>query len=288
MRVMFVVINADDLGLHPAVTRAVEELAGRGRLTSASLLVNGPCAGDAGRLAGLGIGLHLNLLRGVPLGPPSETSTFTGADGVMLGRYAALFSRYLRGALDLGQVRLEWARQIERALEMGIALTHLDSEKHIHAWPGLWDAAVDLARQYRISWVRRPMDRIRPLRADKGAWRARILNVFCRASRRVAAPPASADAVCGLADQGAKLRPECLIHAADSGDSVLEVACHPGLPASGDPALDPSYGKTRVASLWREDFDALSLPDWSAALQKISAELTHFGRIDPVTRRRIE
>jgi predicted glycoside hydrolase/deacetylase ChbG (UPF0249 family) len=205
----------------------------------------------------------------------------------MLGRYASLFSRYARGALDLGQIRLEWSRQIERALELGIALTHLDSEKHIHAWPGLWSAAVDLAREYRIGWIRRPTDRIAPLRVDRGAWRARILNGFCRLSGRCEPPPASADAVCGLADQGAKLGLQSLACAVRPGDSVLEIACHPGLPASKDPALDPVYGKTRVASLWRDDFAALALPDWSAVLQKISAEPAHFGRIDPATRRRI-
>jgi predicted glycoside hydrolase/deacetylase ChbG (UPF0249 family) len=281
MRVMFVVINADDLGLHPAVTRAVEELAGRGRLTSASLLVNGPCAGDAGRLAGLGIGLHLNLLRGVPLGPPSETSTFTGADGVMLGRYAALFSRYLRGALDLGQVRLEWARQIERALEMGIALTHLDSEKHIHAWPGMMAVAGRLAERYGIRWVRRPRECAGLLRFDKGGLRTKFLNV-CALMQKKPEAVSWPDRIWGIADQGERLLPDAFKeYMAGSNDRVVEICCHPGDPHEGDPPLPVEFGTMRVGSQWSVEFDRLADPRWRDVLREMDARLVHYGQIRP-------
>ncbi len=39
MAAMFVVVNVDDLGLHPAVRRAVEDLAGLSRVSSSTLLV---------------------------------------------------------------------------------------------------------------------------------------------------------------------------------------------------------------------------------------------------------
>ncbi|MFW5836937.1 MAG: carbohydrate deacetylase [Desulfovibrionaceae bacterium] len=282
---MLVVINADDLGLHKAVTRAVEDLAGRGRLASASLLVNGPCARDALKLAGLGLGVHLNLLRGRPLGSFAETASFTGPDGVMLGSYAALFSRYARRALDLDQATLEFSRQIEAALDMGLAPTHLDSEKHIHAWPRLWAVARELARRYHIPWLRRPVERVPAGRLDAGAWRARLLNAFCRAGPRHDGPPASADAVCGVADQGRRLAPRSLLCAARPEDFVLEVCCHPGAPEPGDPPLDPAFGPLRVDSLWRDDYESLFGLDWPAALQELGARATHFGRIDPATRR---
>ncbi|MFN9910300.1 MAG: ChbG/HpnK family deacetylase, partial [bacterium] len=41
-RPLQLIINVDDIGLHPAVRRAVEACAARGTVTSASVLANGP------------------------------------------------------------------------------------------------------------------------------------------------------------------------------------------------------------------------------------------------------
>lgn len=63
---MRLVVNVDDVGLHPAVQRAVEACAAEGIVTSASVLANGPYVRDARSLTGIGLGAHLNLLRGDP------------------------------------------------------------------------------------------------------------------------------------------------------------------------------------------------------------------------------
>jgi predicted glycoside hydrolase/deacetylase ChbG (UPF0249 family) len=249
-------------------------------------MANGPCVRDVLALSGLGIGVHLNLLRGRPLGPPNETSSFTAPGGFMLGRYGELFLRYLRRTLDLDQVRGEWARQIEAVLDMGLAPTHLDSEKHVHAWPRLWSVARDLALRYRIPWLRRPVERVPAFRLDAGAWRARLLAGFCRRNP-ADPPPASADALCGLAGQGERLDPEGLRRTARPSDAVLEVACHPGRPATGDPQLDPAFGPLRVDGLWRAEYNSLHGRDWPGVLDALQAGLAHFGRIDPATRRRL-
>ena len=94
---MRVIVNVDDLGLHPAVRRAVEDLFRAGAVTSATLLVNGPDAAAAARIQGPGLGVHLNILRGKPLLPPSEIPSLVGPDGLFLGDYAALFRRYVTG-----------------------------------------------------------------------------------------------------------------------------------------------------------------------------------------------
>ncbi|MFN5497128.1 MAG: ChbG/HpnK family deacetylase, partial [bacterium] len=66
------IINVDDLGLHPAVRRAIEECAALGTVTSASVLANGPDIDAVKPIAGVSFGAHLNILRGKPLSPAHE------------------------------------------------------------------------------------------------------------------------------------------------------------------------------------------------------------------------
>lgn len=292
---MFVVVNVDDLGLHVAVRRAVEELAGLARVSSATLLVNGPDAAAAARLCGsgggaLGIGVHLNILRGRPESPAHEIPGLVGPQGLFLGDYVALFRRYLGRAFTPADAEREWTRQVERAFKLGVSPTHLDSEKHIHVWPGLFEAACRVAEAFGIGWVRRPVELVSPLRWDKGACRARILNTFALWHQvprhgRVACPAC----VFGVADQGAELLPGRLgAYMKRVRPDVLELVCHPGAPlsagAEAEGPLPPEYGPMRISGQWLAERDALAAPGWEAVLASAGARLVHYGQLDPATR----
>lgn len=295
---MHVVVNVDDLGLHGAVRRAVEDLAALSRVTSATLLVNGPDAAAAAKALGnasesLGIGVHLNILRGRPESPAHEIRGLLRADGLFLASYVELFGRYLTKAFTPADAEREWTRQVERACELGIRPTHLDSEKHIHAWPGLFEAACRVAAKFGIGWVRRPVEQVHPLRWDKGARRARILNIFALRHRLpdalgipgVACPRC----VFGIADQGRDLLPERLgAYMKRVRPDVLELVCHPGAPVAGeldgDGPLPAEYGPMRIAGQWRHERDALAAPGWGRVLRENGARLAHYGQLDPATR----
>ena len=64
----YLIVTADDFGLHPAVNEAVEQASRAGILTAASLMVAAPAAADAVRrareLPGLRVGLHVVLADG--------------------------------------------------------------------------------------------------------------------------------------------------------------------------------------------------------------------------------
>lgn len=293
---MYVVVNVDDLGLHAAVRRAVESLAALSRVTSTTLLVNGPDAEAAAKQLGgsdgsLGVGVHLNILRGRPMSPAREIPGLLRPDGLFLGNYTELFARYLTKAFSIADVECEWSRQVERALELGVCPTHVDSEKHIHAWPGLFQAACRVAARYGISWVRRPVERLSPLRWDKGALRVRVLNTFglFHALDQTPVGVASPDCVFGIADQGAMLLPERLgAYMKRVRPTVLEVVCHPGAaqPAEleGAGPVPPEYGAMRISGQWRAEYEALSAPGWGEALRESGARLAHYGQLDPITR----
>ena len=291
---MFVVANVDDLGLHPAVRRAVEDLAGLSRVSSATLLVNGPDAAAGARLGttsrgSIGVGVHLNILRGRPESPAHEIAGLLRPDGLFLGDYVALFKRYLARAFTPTDAEREWTRQVERALDLGLAPTHLDSEKHIHVWPGLFEAACRVAARFGIGWVRRPVELVHPARWDKGGRRARILNTFAVWHKLPGALGLSGVAcpkcVFGIADQGTDLLPQRLgAYMKRVRPDVLEVVCHPGAAIATDGPLPAEYGPMRIAGQWQDERDALAAPGWGRVLRESGARLAHYGQLDPATR----
>ncbi len=154
-----VIINADDFGLSSAVNEAVFAAAERGILSSATIMANMPGFDEAARCSSknprLGVGVHLNILRGRPLLEPSRVPSLVSNDGRFLNGVLALSARAAAGMLDAGEVEAEFAAQIERVIEAGITPTHLDSEKHLHlAFPFIGRAACRAAERFGIPCIR--------------------------------------------------------------------------------------------------------------------------------------
>ena len=293
-----IVINVDDLGLHPAVQRAVADLAARGMVTSTTLLANGPFFEQALSLAKdmpeVGIGVHCNVLRGRPLSQTKQVSSLVGKDGLFLGSYPALFARYMSNRIDYQQLAGEWRAQIQRVLDAGIRPTHLDSEKHTHVWPAFMRVAQQLAEEFDIPWMRRPKECSPLTRLDKPGIRCSFLNVCASMHRRhqnVVWP----DTIWGIADQKDDLRPEALDrHLAawtakadkkNSAPLVLEICCHPGLPAQNDPPLPSEFGRMRVDKQWNAEYQNLAHADWKTIFSRHNARLVHYGQLCPRTRK---
>ena len=151
------IVNADDFGISEGVNRGVAEACERGILTSATLMVNMPAFEDALRVArglpNLGLGVHLNLTSGVPVLPPQRVHGLVGPKGRFLPMGTLLRGLTL-GRVPLTQAEAELSAQIEKALEAGVAVTHLDSHHHVHVHPALHGLVVRLARRYGIKAVR--------------------------------------------------------------------------------------------------------------------------------------
>ncbi|WP_243544651.1 ChbG/HpnK family deacetylase [Pseudodesulfovibrio tunisiensis] len=277
---MKVIVNVDDAGLHPAVRRGIETLSEAGIVTSATVMANGPDLDEALKLKGVGLGVHLNILRGRPVSPWQEVHTLVDrSTGLFLGDYTTLFTRFLAGRIDMEQVELEWGRQVDRILKAGVVPTHVDSEKHIHAWPAMTAAAGRVARRYGIGWMRRPVECAGLTRLDKGGIRTKFLRL-CSLFQRRPQGMAWPDSIWGIADQGANLTPDRFRKAmAGRRFDIVEICCHPGLSLPGDPPISPDYGAMRVASQWQDELEALSDPEWLAMFRDIGAELVHFGHL---------
>ncbi|HMI58179.1 MAG TPA: ChbG/HpnK family deacetylase, partial [Gemmatimonadaceae bacterium] len=116
------VINADDFGFAPGVTRGIIEAHAAGSVTSTSIMANGIDWENAVRLARanrkLDVGIHLNLVQGRPLlRVPSLTDPVT-SEFYPLG---ALARRAMLGRIDADELEAETRAQIERVRGAGIA-----------------------------------------------------------------------------------------------------------------------------------------------------------------------
>lgn len=157
------VVNADDFGLAIAVNAGIEQAHRHGILTSATLLANGPAFEDAVARAKtmptLGLGIHLNLLRGKPLSNPSDAAPLLGPDGRMRGTFLSM-GRRIWNRRFMEAAEKEYRAQIEACLATGLAFTHTDSEKHHAAWPRLTALIERLSAEYGIPAIRRPAEAV--------------------------------------------------------------------------------------------------------------------------------
>src|SRR5947209_7048777 len=152
------IVNADDCRLSPGINAGILEAFERGILTSASVMVNAPAFEDAVKLAhahnGLGIGVHLNVIRGRAILPAAEIPSLVDRAGRFVRSPISLCCDLLCKRVDIDHLSGEFSAQIKRALEAGLHLTHVNSEQHVHMYPPIFARVVQLAEQYGIRAVR--------------------------------------------------------------------------------------------------------------------------------------
>jgi chitin disaccharide deacetylase len=156
------VVNADDLGLTVGVNNGIFDAHHRGILTSASLMANAPAAANAicraRSRSTLGIGVHLTLVDGAPMLLPDRVPTLVQDDGRFHVSWRPFIVACLTGRVSMNDVERELAAQIESVVSQGIAPTHLDSHKHVHLFPPVFEIVVRLADRFRIPVIRVPYE----------------------------------------------------------------------------------------------------------------------------------
>lgn len=153
------IINADDLGYSPTVNRAIVDMFEARLITSASLLVNQPASEEgaaiARRLPRLSVGVHLNLSRGQPILPASQTPSLVDERGAFW-ESAHFFRRAVLGQIKWYEVDAELEAQVQWALERGLHLDNLDSHVHFHSLPAARRITEQLATRHHVAAWRTP------------------------------------------------------------------------------------------------------------------------------------
>ena len=129
---MDVIVNADDLGMNEAIDRAILELIGKGLVTSASLLANGPSIESAcasiHEYPSCSFGAHLNVTEFSPLSDPDNLRPILNDQGDFAGEQ--IRDTEMTPGLAAG-ITNEFCSQIERLLTLGAEVTHIDSHHYI-------------------------------------------------------------------------------------------------------------------------------------------------------------
>jgi predicted glycoside hydrolase/deacetylase ChbG (UPF0249 family) len=193
MAARVLIINADDLGYSPEITRGIIESIKEGVVSSTTLIINGPYSSDAAHEAwGLPVGLHLNFSRWSRL---SSRGDWTEA---------------AVEACSAEEIAKEARAQIERFEQLlHHPPTHLDVHRHLHRHPHVLQGIADVASS-----------RLLPVRSIDAEMRAsfRARNVGTNDAFFGEAP---ADAYWTLT------RLEQIL-AELPGTGIIELMCHPG------------------------------------------------------------
>ena len=267
------IVNADDYGYYPCVSRGILKAVAAGTVTATGILANGPqLESQISWLSGyenLDLGIHLNLTSCDPL-----TSGMAGKLSKWEGKFPGVFGmtgEILSGRIGLECVQTEWRTQIETVLRYGINPVFLNSHEHIHMLPKLFTLAQQLAKEYHIPHLRltraewmspfgfssglrnvllQAMESFNSLRSDKG------VPLFIGLSRSGKLDFAY------LKKRFASLKP---------GDTY-ELMCHPG---HFDPA---EIADSRLLSYhaWEDELDLLTSPGIKALFGEFKIRLINY------------
>lgn len=290
----YAIVNADDLGWSPAVNRGIIKAFDEGILTSASLLVNGPAYDDALELIrsrpALGVGIHLNLLRGRPILNPSRLKPIVDDRGLFVCSiprllYAARTSKSARSCMEA-----ELSAQIKKALGDGIEVTHLDSERHTHFYPAINIIVVRLAARHGIMRLRH----IRKGGCLSGSWRRALrypggfvkeslLTFFSMINRQniEAKKLQSPDYLLGVAETAHVTAGTLERWLASLPDGVSEIMCHPGYMDKETAGLEGLLGPASINAMREGELNALLHSRLKALVRNMGIRLINYGNLFP-------
>jgi len=257
-----VIVNADDYGLARGVNEGIILAHRQGILTSASLMANTPGFEQAVELAkqnaNLGVGVHLNILRGVPLSPAQEIRSLLSEEGRFCPDLFRLYRRLKLRKISLAEVEKEMRAQIEKVLTAGIEASHLDSEKHVHLLKPLLRIVLRLGKEYRIPRIRFVQEfclSTRLLQMGKSAF----LSLSCASMKKRLAEegvrsPDHFRGICGTGRMTAERLEKTLRHLKDG---VTEIMVHPGFLSEEMIELEKTVGAYAINRFREQEMKAL-------------------------------
>ncbi len=256
------IIHGDDLGAAHAVNQATFQALDKGFISSGSIMV--PCSwfpevaayGKSHQDADLGI--HLTLTsewesyEWGPVAPADQVKSLIDPKGYLWNT-----SQEAAASVKPEDAEREARAQIERALQAGIKITHLDSHMGTFFTPQLFPVYVKLAAEYRL-----PFFAVRDPRAAPAMLRLLTENDLVVDDFKMAYPGISPDKWMGFYED--------LLRSLKPGVTLLIV--HLGLNDSELQGVMTE--KAPFGSAWRQrDFDAVSSPRFAQLVKENNVTL---------------
>lgn len=153
------IFNADDFGISRGVNKAIAKAYHEGILNSTSVMINLNFVNEAAELKkmmpDLKVGLHLNLTNEYAVSEVAKIPLLADENGKFKNGFVRLLFLSLTKPDELRrQIEIEARAQFEKAQAMGFDLAHIDSHRHVHHIPLIFQVVRKLAREYRIERIR--------------------------------------------------------------------------------------------------------------------------------------
>lgn len=262
------IINSDDYGRTPDISRGIREAHLHGVVTSTTCMMNISTTAADIRLAlnetpALGLGVHLVLTMGKPILPAEAISSLTDENANFF-KYRPLIE-HLPG-IDVHEVKAEWHAQVEAFVNAaGRKPTHLDSHHHSSYFsPELFRAMLELASEYECA-IRFPFaDEIWDELEETSKYVPDLMLRF---------NPRRPDClIASWYDEGAT-RDNLRSLIESLGDGTCELMCHPGY-------VDDAFANESVYNYQRErELQALTDPSIKETIQVNGIELIRFAEL---------
>ena len=262
------IINSDDYGRTPEISRGIREAHLRGVVTSTTCMMNIPTTADDIAIAlretpGLGLGVHLVLTMGDPISAPDTIRSITDENGHFL-KYASLRGHLPH--LNPEEVQQEWRAQIEAFVKAaGRKPTHLDSHHHSSYFsPVLFRAMLELAKEYECA-IRFPFTGNLSKELEE-------TNKDVPELLREFNPPHPDHFMVDFYDEGAT-REELLGMLNALPDGITEIMCHPGY-------TDDTFAKESVYNRQRDrELEILTDSSVKETIQANGIQLITFAEL---------
>lgn len=258
-------INSDDYGRTPAISRGIREAHLQGVVTSTTCMMNMPKAAEDIAIAlyetpKLKMGVHLVLTAKKPLLPQEWEASITDQNGDFLKKEAFIANL---PNLMINEVKAEWRAQIEAFIKAaGRKPTHFDSHHHSSYFsPVLFRGMLELARDYNCA-IRYPFTAILDEIKETSQQAPALMKEF--------SPQRPDTFISSFFDDGAST--EALLKIInDLCDGTTELMCHPG-------HVDQAFTRESKYNVQREtEFKILTDPSIKKAIEANGIQLITFA-----------
>jgi hopanoid biosynthesis associated protein HpnK len=269
----YLIVTADDFGLHESVNEAVEQASRAGILNAASLMVTAQATKDAIRrarmLPNLCVGLHVVLADGWSTLDARLIPEIADSTGRMHSDMFRKGVRFFFKSAARRQLEAEIRAQFAAFARTGLTLDHVNVHKHFHIHPTILGILLEVGRDYGMPAMRVP---------DEPFWfAARSAGVLPGLAQALLSPWIALmkhrlrrarifhnDQIFGMAGSGAMDEAGLLAILARLPPGVSEIYLHPATQSGS--AITDSMSQYRHA----EELDALSSLRVRAALNAVA------------------
>lgn len=227
-----IIVNADDCGISKHVNEEIRSCIEEGIITSTTIMANMEAFDGALALYDdyhdyVSFGIHVNLTEGVPL-LNSQLLLDRGFYKENKGKIHLNGKAYMLKKIDKamrGEIYKEVSAQVEKLLDNGVSLSHIDSHHHIHTRPYILPVICKVAKKYGITKMRRDLNVTEFISYKNNLWQwgwkyyMKLLNYHLRCVDK--------------ASSATNFYSLILNRGLYSDKIDYELMCHPGNPGEG-------------------------------------------------------